>query len=465
MSAAHHRRSSNINSHKLEMNQLVSDVAAMKKAHENVLMKYHSLIGLVKQLRFQLEAYEKNNNTTRMDHQGNEPTLQLNFEDLNWNGQQRTAVKSSTTISANTLVAQLVKSRDEIIHKSTKEAKTLRKKVRTLDSDLKKATECISSQKLEMQRYAHMVSELEHNISMQALESEERLVTERKASTKIINELIINVEENTEVAEVLQNTRAALATITNEHRMKLDELQRKTNEQTLSEEEIISLKFKVQNLEEEKQKFLEQIKLNDLDIEEYRRMLSDALRVLKYTDEFKTNLSMMKDELKRVNTANIALSLSSFTPRKEEAAVATPNLTPLKGNDDDANEIWQSSTLKEDSTPRCENETMKQILSPILKTLSLLSSEDLYSTTTKQLCELTMTALQQEYSCHSMKSIERKGVVNTEGGYGHRWKRNSHHHLSFVPNEAPRGLQKLRERLRAAQLRLLVLRDDNKQHL
>ncbi len=451
------------------MNQLVSEVAAMKKAHENVLMKYHSLIGLVKQLRFQLEAYKKNNNTMTMDHQDNEPTLQLNFEDLKWDGQQRTAVKSSTTISANTLVAQLVKSRDEIIHKSTKEVKGLRKKVRTLDGDLEKATECISSQKMEMQRYAQMVSGLEHNISMQALESEERLVTERKASTKIINDLIINVEESTEVAEVLQNTRAALASITNEHRMKLDELQRKTNEQALSEEEIINLKFKVQNLKEEKQKFLEQIKLDDLEIEEDRRMLSDALRVLKYTDEFKTDLFKMKDELKRVNTAYFALSSSSFTPRKEEAAataVTAPNLTPLKGNDDDANKKWLSPTLKEDSTPHCENETMKQILSPILKTLSLLSSEDLYSTTTKQLCELTMTALQQEYSYRSMKSIEREGVVNTEG-YGHRWKCNSshNHHLSCVPKEAPHGLQKLRERLRAAQLRLLVLRDDNEQQL
>ncbi len=467
VSAAHHRRSSTINTHnKREMNQLVSEVAAMKKSHDDVLQKYKLLVGLVKQLRLKLEAYEKNNSTTTtMGRQDNEPTLELNLEDLNGNRLSSTDMKSSTAVPANTLAEQLVKSRDEIIEKSTKEAQYLRRKVRSLGRNLEKATECISSQKIEIQRYAQMVSELEHNISMQALESEERLVKERKASTKIINDLIVNLEENTDVAEVLQNTRAALATITSEHRVKLDELDRKTNEQALSEEEIIHLKHKVQNLKEDKEKFLQQIKMNDLEIDENRRMLSNALRILDFTNEFKTDLSMMKDELRRINTTtNVAvLSSSHLTPRKEEAvAVATPNLAPFKGIDKSADEKRANPALKEEGStpPCCTNETMKQILSPILKTLSLLSSDDLYSTTTKQLCELTMTALQQEYSCRSIKPMEREGVINTEG-YGHRWKDNSTYHSSYAPKETPHGLQKLRERLRAAQLRLLTLKDDS----
>ncbi len=448
--------------HKQEMDQLVAEVAALKRAHEDVSMKYQSLIGLVKQLRLQLQAYEKDNATaadqdsSRVKGDEAAATLQLKFEEIDWNEQRRV---DSTRTSTNVLLllAHLAKSHDEI-RQSAKEARALRKKVRTLEHDLKNATESISSQKLEMQRYVEMVSELEHSISMQALESEERLVAERKASTKIINELIVNVEEGTEVAETLRNTKAALATITDEHRRKSDELERKTNAQALSEEETINLRFTVQNLKEEKRRLLKQIELNDVEIEENRRMLSEALRVLRYTEEFKSELSRVN------NAANRVSSSSSFAPREEEAAA--PDLTPLKG-DDDANQRWRhggSPPLKEDP-PHCEIATVQRILSPVLKTLgSLDSEEDSCSTTIKQLCELAVMALQlqQEYLCHSMEFIDsmyaREGEANTEG-YVRRWKCSGHHHFSYVPEKASHSLQKLRERLRAAQLRLLVLRD------
>ncbi len=459
--------------HKEEMDKLITDVAALKRAHEDVTLKYRSLIGLVKHLRLQLQAYEKDNNATaavnedyssRVKRYGEAAaTVQLNFEHLDSNEQQQQRKVDSTRASNNNnvLLAHLAKSHDRI-RQSAKEAKALRKKIRTLKHDLNNATESVSSQKWEIKRYVEMVGELQHSMSMQALESEERLVAERKASTKIINELIVNVEEGTEVAETLRNTRATLATITDEHRRKLDELERKTTAQALSEEEIINLRFTVQNLEEEKRGLLKQIELNDVEIQENRRMLSEALRVLRYTEEFK------KSERPRVNNnAAATCSSMSFAPREEEATA--PDLTPLK-NDNDVNQRWRrrhsrrSPPPKEDPSPHCEIETVQQILSPVLKTLGLLDSEedDSCSTTTKHLCELAVMALQREYLYRSMEFIDnkhaREGQANTEGCYVHRCKCSGHQHFSCVPGKASHSLQKLKERLRSAQLRLLVVR-------
>ncbi len=405
------------------MDQLIAEVVALKRAHENILMKYHSLIGLVKQLRLRPQACEKQQHNAVTDHDSSsrvnvdEATVKLKFEDLDfdfdidWNGQGGV---ESTTTSTNVLVAQLAKSRD-VINKSAKETRALRKKVRTLQCDFKMETERVSSQKLEIQKYVQVVGELQHSISMQTLESEERLLAERKASTKIINELIVNVEEGTEVAKELHNTRAALATMTDEHRRKSDELGRKTNTQALGEEEIINLRSTVQNLKEEKHRLMKQNELNDVEMEENRRMLSEALRVLRYTKEFKHELSKVKDELKWVNAAanRAPMSSSSFAQQEdeeEEEVSVAPDLIPLKGNDDTSQIWWRhgASQPRKEDPQRYEIATVQQILSPVLKTLGLLKSEDLYTTTTKQLCELAVMALQQEYSCHSMDLVNNK---------------------------------------------------------